>query len=126
MDKRLCLKIARRINTLLTESLGEGVHAQRMLDEPLYARDVLLVCESLGGEEFIKLARMFRQALQEAPAAAAAAAASSHEATGIAGVLNSIFGVGPDSLHPSEHDPAAPGKLRRWFGRGDRTSATAK
>jgi hypothetical protein len=124
MDKRLSLKIARRINTLLTESLGEGVQAQRMLDEPLYARDVLLVCESLGGEEFVKLARMFRQALLEAPAPAAAA--SSHEATGIAGVLNSIFGGGPDSQHPPEHEAAAPGKLRRWFGRGDRTSATAK
>jgi hypothetical protein len=124
MDKRLCLKIARRINTLLTESLGEGVQVQRMVDEPLYARDVLLVCESLGGEEFTKLARMFRQARMEAPAPSAATAA--HEPIGIAGVLNSIFGSGPDSVHPAEHEPAGPGKLRRWFSRSDRSSATAK
>ena len=36
--------------------------AARMLNEPLYARDVLLVCDALQGTDLPELARLFRQA----------------------------------------------------------------
>ena len=120
MNKRLCLKIARRVDTLLIEQLGEGVQAQRMLDDPLYARDVLLVCEAMSDPELPKLARMFQQALVEAESAG-----PSREPLRIAGLLNSIFASPSDSSHPPEPElepatSAAP-RPRRWFNWGDRS-----
>jgi hypothetical protein len=123
MDKLHCLKIARRISTLLTEQLGEGVDAQRMVDVPLYARDVLLVCEAMDHAELGKLARMFRQSLLDAAAAAPRPA----ESSGISSVLNSIFGPAPDSGHPPEHDASSPRpKVWRWLRRNDRAGAAVK
>ncbi len=54
--------LAQRISQQLEQELGQGIDARRMLNEPLYARDVLLVCEARPGLELDKLARQFRQA----------------------------------------------------------------
>ena len=54
--------IAESIGRLLERDLGEGVDARRMLNDPLYARDVLLVCEAERGSELHALARQFRKA----------------------------------------------------------------
>ena len=54
--------IAESISRLLQRDLGQGVDARRMLNDPLYARDVLLVCEAEPGSELDQLARRFRKA----------------------------------------------------------------
>jgi hypothetical protein len=62
MHTRHCLKIADRIHTLLVRELGQGLDRQRMVREPLYARDVLLVCEALRETDAPFLAFHFRRA----------------------------------------------------------------
>ena len=54
--------IAESISRLLERDLGQGVDARRMLNDPLYARDVLLVCEAEPGSELDQLAQRFRTA----------------------------------------------------------------
>ena len=54
--------IAEGISRLLKRELGQGVDARRMLNDPLYARDVLLVCQAQPGSELDQLARRFRKA----------------------------------------------------------------
>jgi hypothetical protein len=54
--------IAESISRLLERDLGQGVDTRRMLNDPLYARDVLLVCEAEPGSELDQLARRFRKA----------------------------------------------------------------
>jgi len=54
--------IAESISRLLERDLGQGVDARRMLNDPLYARDVLLVCEAHPGSEMDQLAQRFRKA----------------------------------------------------------------
>lgn len=54
--------IAERIGELLQLELGQGIDARRMLNDRLYARDVLLVCEARPGSELATLAGYFRQA----------------------------------------------------------------
>ena len=54
------LHIARRMSALLQRELGEGVDVQRMMAQPLYARDVLLVCDALHDSEGPELAAKFR------------------------------------------------------------------
>ncbi|MDP3084415.1 MAG: hypothetical protein Q8N44_12115 [Rubrivivax sp.] len=44
------LQIASRIHQRLRRELGQGIDAERLLADRLYARDVLLVCQALGGE----------------------------------------------------------------------------
>ncbi len=62
MNAQRRLKIAGRISALLEHELREGIDAPRMVVEPLYARDVLLVCEALPGTEGPMLAAQFRAA----------------------------------------------------------------
>jgi hypothetical protein len=62
MNSRLCLQIAGRIDAALQATLGEGIDLGRMLAEPLYRRDVLLVCDAHPGSELALLARQFREA----------------------------------------------------------------
>jgi hypothetical protein len=57
-------RIALRMSTLLQRELGEGVDAKRMVNQPLYARDVLLVCEALRGTEGPVLAHEYRSVEQ--------------------------------------------------------------
>jgi hypothetical protein len=62
MDKGLGLKIAEQMDELLQRELAQGIDPYRMLAEPLYARDVLLVCDAMPGSELAALARQFRAA----------------------------------------------------------------
>ena len=62
MHTRHCLKLAARIHALLLQELGQGIEAARLLAEPLYARDVLLVCDALAATDGPLLARAFRRA----------------------------------------------------------------
>lgn len=54
--------IAEHISGLLERELGQGVDARRMVNDALYARDILLVCEAQRGSELYALARQFRKA----------------------------------------------------------------
>ncbi len=55
-------KIAQRINALLQHELGQGIDAKRMLAQPVYARDVLLVCDAMRDSDLALLAQQFRAA----------------------------------------------------------------
>ena len=58
-DDRL-LRIANRINLLLLRELGQGIDVKRMISQPRYARDVLLVCDARPGTDIASLALHFR------------------------------------------------------------------
>jgi hypothetical protein len=62
MHTRHGLKIADRIHRVLLRELGQGLDRQRMVREPLYARDVLLVCDALRDTDAPFLAQHFRRA----------------------------------------------------------------
>ena len=103
--------------------MGQGIDPARMLAEPLYARDVLLVCEALPGTELAELAPKFRQAQQ---AANADHEARDGRASGFSPsrFLNSLFGPSTGSPAHSLDTPEAgsrPGTAakpaRSWFGR---------
>jgi hypothetical protein len=59
--------LAHRMHLLLRRELGQGIDEARLLAEPLYARDVLLVCDALPGPGLALLASRFRQAEQGQP-----------------------------------------------------------
>ncbi|MDE1947117.1 MAG: hypothetical protein KGL43_21075 [Burkholderiales bacterium] len=65
MNETRLLRIANRINQLLLRELGQGIDVRRLIKEPLYARDVLLVCAADPGSDLDSLARHFRLALAE-------------------------------------------------------------
>jgi len=65
MNANRLLRIANRINLLLLRELGQGIECRRMLVEPLYTRDVLLVCDALPGSDLASLAQHFRLAQAE-------------------------------------------------------------
>jgi len=67
MNTRRCLKVADRMNSLLINELQQGVDRERMIADPLYARDVLLVCDAFRGADLASLAQHFRAAAAEEP-----------------------------------------------------------
>ncbi len=99
MNTRRCTKIAARMNALLVQALGQGIDPARMLNEPLYARDVLLVCDALHGTDLPELARLFRQA-QTAAEAGHEERQGQPSGFSPSRFLNSIFG-------PSTSSPAS-------------------
>lgn len=126
MNTRRCMKIAGRINALLVREMGQGIDPARMLAEPLYARDVLLVCEALPGTELAELVPKFRQALQAADADHEARAG---QPSGFSPsrFLNSLFGHSTGSPSHTLDTPETPQRrdaqdstskpTRSWFGR---------
>jgi len=117
------MKIAGRINAQLVRELGQGIDPARMLTEPLYARDVLLVCEALPGTELAELGSTFRQALQ---AAEADHDARNGQPSGFSPsrFLNSLFGHSTgspahtlDTPEPADRQDAPAKPPRGWFGR---------
>jgi hypothetical protein len=60
------LQLATRIHYALLRELGQGVDVGRFLKYPLYARDVLLVCDACSGHDLPRLAKAFRGAVQDA------------------------------------------------------------
>jgi hypothetical protein len=111
MNTRRCLKIAERMNALLLHELGQGVDGLRMVAEPLYARDVLLVCDAMPGTELATLAQQYRVAATEpaqasaAPARAAAGAPRTQQA-----------GPGPDSRGATRSGPDTGARNSSGFG----------
>ena len=91
MHTRHCLKIADRIHLLLVREIGQGLDRQRMVKEPLYARDVLLVCEALKATDAPFLAHHFRRAADSVDEAEQAALARGRGFS-VSGWLNSLFG----------------------------------
>ena len=61
MNNDRLLRIANRINLLLLRELGQGIDGKRMISQPRYARDVLLVCDARPGTDIASLALHFRQ-----------------------------------------------------------------
>lgn len=96
MHTRHCLKIADRIHLLLVREIGQGLDRQRMVKEPLYARDVLLVCDALPGTDAAFLAGHFRRAAVAVDETEEAALAKGWT-FGMSGWLNSLFGVPSES-----------------------------
>ena len=78
MDPRTV--IAQRIDLKLRHQLGAGVDAQRTLDDALYARDVLLVCDAMQGTDLPLLARQFRVAGEHMAAERRAQQRAGHDA----------------------------------------------
>jgi len=54
------LQIATRIHFALLRELGIGIEVGRLLKHPLYARDVLLVCDACTLPDLPRLATAFR------------------------------------------------------------------
>ena len=55
------LQIATKIHFFLMRELGKGIDVEKMLQQPRYARDVLLVCDACRGTELADLASTYRQ-----------------------------------------------------------------
>lgn len=67
MNRARAIRIGNRINIVLHRQLHVGIDVKRLIDDRLYARDVLLVCDAMPGTDLVALARDFRRALTEAP-----------------------------------------------------------
>jgi hypothetical protein len=111
MNKRLCLTIAGRIDAALQRELGEGIDLARMLSDPLYRRDVLLVCDAQETSELAAMANEFRQAI----AAAEAEIAGGESGFSPSRFFNSLFGA---LGMPSEPPPADDKDRQRGGRRG--------
>ncbi len=61
------LQIAQRLHQALQTEIEHGIEIERLLGEPRYARDVLLVCDALPDGELGALAALFRAASPPAP-----------------------------------------------------------
>lgn len=108
MHTRHCLKIADRIHHLLVREIGQGLERQRMVREPRYARDVLLVCDALRHTDAPYLARHFRRAAAS-PDEAELAAVRKASGFSASRFLNSLFGPAAGlSAPPPRHRAARP------------------
>jgi hypothetical protein len=115
MNTRLCLTIAARIDAALQRELGEGIDLARMLADPLYRRDVLLVCEAQHTPELTALASEFHEASIAAEAEMAGDSGFSPSK-----FFNSLFGaLGLPSEPPA---PKAGDQERERSGSGRRGS----
>ncbi len=113
MNAQRRLKIAGRISALLEAELHEGIDAPRMVVEPLYARDVLLVCEALPGTEGPMLAAQFRAA-DSLPPERRPVPGQEPVVTSASRFLNSIFGA-HSTLELPRIGPLL--KARGWLAR---------
>lgn len=114
-------RIANRIHLLLLKELGQGIDVQRMVQQRLYARDVLLVCDARPGTDLASLAQHFRDTRAAAAQAPAAAQAAD---SGFGSTLGSLFGHDfelsqpwADSAFRLKPPPQRGSRLARWLGR---------
>ncbi|MBP6903033.1 MAG: hypothetical protein KBC73_23270 [Burkholderiaceae bacterium] len=115
------LQLAQRIHDLLLAEIGHSVQIERLLAEPRYARDVLLVCEACVDSELPQWSQRFREALpaQAQPAAHHAAPPAAASPPGHARQSNdwaadtSGFGLS----RPPGDDAATPERRRAWLQR---------
>ena len=54
------LKIAQNLYEALLREIGHAIEIERLLSEPRYARDVLLVCDACPAGDLRALAAQFR------------------------------------------------------------------
>jgi hypothetical protein len=122
MDLDTRRQLANRIHLLLRRELGQAIDVVRTLADPLYARDVLLVCDAMPGTDLASLAKQFRAAEPlAAPTAGGDAGATSHRPQ-----VHSDFaaakaaGQGTEPPLPPVGNPAATRHWlspARWLGR---------
>jgi hypothetical protein len=103
------LQVATRIHFQMLRELGFGIEVGKMLKRPLYARDVLLVCDAQQGSELARLSQRYRAApAQDAPLAAATGfqdSATAADSTGF-GASQPLPAAAPQADHG-----------RSWFDR---------
>ncbi|WP_425261780.1 hypothetical protein ACPOLB_12955 [Rubrivivax sp. RP6-9] len=93
MDTSRLFRIANRIHLLLLKELGQGIDVQRLLNERLYARDVLLVCDAQPGTDLASLALHFRHTRAALAASAPRPGSAPAETPGsFSHTLSSLFG----------------------------------
>lgn len=103
-------RIAVRIHYALRPHLGEDIDVASLLRRSDEAREVMLVCRSIGTPELLALADQYEAAAREA---AAAEAAKHQAAPQDLGWSHNTSGFSV-SQPPTTHE-ARPAK-RRWFG----------
>jgi hypothetical protein len=91
------LQLATRIHYALMREIDQGIDVGRLLKHPLYARDVLLVCEACSGHDLRRLATAFRGATLSDAAGSAGAGDSSGFSTSQAWT-SSLASLPPESV----------------------------
>jgi hypothetical protein len=91
------LQLATRIHYALLREIGQGIDVGRLLKHPLYARDVLLVCDACTGHDLRRLATAFRGASMPGANAGGGAGDSSGFGTSQAW-SSSLASLPPDSV----------------------------
>jgi hypothetical protein len=90
------LQLATRIHYALLREIGQGIDVGRLLKHPLYARDVLLVCDACSGHDLRRLATAFRGASM--PATAGVDGADSSTFNTSQAWSSSLVSLPPDSV----------------------------
>ena len=91
------LQLATRIHYALLREIGQGIDVGRLLKQPLYARDVLLVCDACAGHDLRRLATAFRGASMPDAAASGRPGGASGFGTSQAG-SSSLASLAADSI----------------------------
>lgn len=109
------LQLAQRIHDLLLAEIGHSVQIERLLAEPRYARDVLLVCEACVGSELPQWSQRFRDSLPSdgQPCAAASGAPGHAPQSNDWAADTSGFGLS----RPPGDDAETPERRRAWLPR---------
>ena len=118
------LQIAQRLHQALQAEIEHGIEIERLLSEPRYARDVLLVCDALPGGELGTLAALFRAASPPAPGWTGGLGHTQHDSdwprdsAGFGASRPPAVGA-PTDAEPAAPSPAAPAKgwRPRWVGK---------
>ena len=92
------LQLAQCLFQSLLRELDHSIEVERLLGDPRYARDVLLVCDASAGSELPALAALFRAS---APPVGRRASATS------------AAGSTPEAVRPAAPQPAVPGPAAR-------------
>jgi len=126
MNTSRLFHIANRIHLLLLKELGQGIDVRRMMNDRLYARDVLLVCDARPGTDLASLAQHFRTTRSEI-AETAPTLNAVQDSRGFGHTLSSLFGHDFEVSQPFADSafrlkpPAAAPRHRlspaRWLGR---------
>ena len=92
------LQIAQRLFQSLLRELDHSIEVERLLGDPRYARDVLLVCDASVGSVLPALAALFR---------------ASAPPVGLRANDTPAAGLTPEAVRPAAPKPAAPGPAAR-------------
>jgi len=87
------LQLATRIHYALLREIGQGIDVGSLLKHPLYARDVLLVCDACTGHDLRRLATAFRGVSMPEATSGDASGSSSSQAWS-----SSLASLPPDSV----------------------------